>query len=269
MKTVRMIGMVVFAILFGTMITSCGDNSDDIIETSSSSRKISSIVYSETGNEETENNYFVYSSDGRLKQIEQRTENSTYIPFSYVWNEDMIKLKYQNGDCATVYLDNSNRIDSINNGYKFLYNEEGYLEQVWNSREPDINFIWKDGNLSTVGENNNYRRITYNENMAFNNMNVYMIGRVILNISSYINRSNAASAALFYLLVAHPDLLGNNSKNAVYSILYKQGDDYTYKYVYEYDKTAYPSVLKRSTSYYNSFYSENIDDYSTWSITWD
>ena len=232
MKTFRIIGMVLMAIVMGVSFVSC--NPDDKQE--EPTKKLVKIRHI---NNET---ILKYDDQGHLNEysyIYDLGEIGTYIyTYSFVWNENSIDITFdRNGleqEKSTLLLENGLASEIVGNAITFdstfKYNSSGRLIEhqnylgtrllEWN----DDKLITSHSNRSALGNNT----FTYENNYTTKGYNP---------IIPYLEKSE-------YLFVAHPELAGLatqklfNTRTNTFTL-----NDTTYtfsdKFLYEFDADGY------------------------------
>lgn len=230
MKTLRLIGMAIFAVVMCVNFTACSD--DDVPSNENPTTKGKRLVETTCGDEQE---VFRYNSDGWL---------SEYILFDFT-SEWKLSYSYseQNGKTLVhivssgsegdwekdIVADMSNsRLKDID-GEECVYDSEGHLIQCGQYK-----FTWENGNMIKA-ENRHGAVFAY----AYypNEESKKTIGN-----DPVLNRLDEE----YGILLAHSELLGKSCKNMLKAIYrYNNNEvDYNnpaYVYTYEFDKDGYVS----------------------------
>ena len=234
MKTFRIIGMVLMAIVMGVNFTSCKPNNNEEEPT----KKLVKFSY------DIVETTFKYDDQGRLiESVEVQKEDSSLFTtaYTYVWGDNTIEFTHSiNGNVCgnhTLILENGllTKLDSV---YPFFdstytYNASGRVvkcEGFFSSRS----FKWNDDRLiekKIVSKSNtNIQTYAYETNATTKGYNPLISRSVIAND----------------LFTAHPELTGTKSQqlfssNHNYTIFYSDNEeyDYTLNYKYEFDEDGY------------------------------
>ena len=234
MKTFRIIGMVLMAIVMGVNFTSCKPNNNEEEPT----KKLVKFSY------DIVETTFKYDDQGRLiESVEVRTGDTFTKSYTYVWGDNKIDINGKiNGnvhDKCTLFLENglasqlkgfSPSIDST-----YTYNSSGRLvkcEGIWGTESIEWNddkliATHSDDNIST--DNDSY---SYDKNYTTKGYNPLISSGILVNS----------------LFTVHPELAGMTTQklfNSIgnNSIIHDDNDNtqyiYTTIYRYEFDEDGY------------------------------
>ena len=233
MKTLRFIGMALFAILMCVNFAACssGDedptNENDLpIENDSKQKLIASLTISgKTFN-------FTYNTKNQLISVSE-VGNNNKIDFE--WSDTQIKAtptnKYETE--PVIYTLKNGVIASVG-GNKLTYDKDNHLISANND-----NWTWSNGNISKFVHKNDNETQTYTYTYYTDKENKHPIADV-------------SSARLYYvgaleydelLFIAHPSLLGKINKNLIKT---RTEDSYVDEYIYELDDNGYPVKIKEN-----------------------
>jgi hypothetical protein len=258
MKTFKLIGMALIAILLGVSVSACSsDNDEDNNGTTSivsNGKKISSITYS-SAYYGTTSYYFKYEQ-GYLSEVSCSTSDWEY-PIRYTWNDNEIIATDNSGDKYIISL-SSNRIKSLEDIenkriYYLTYDSNGYLSSTTYDKD-SYTFYWNNGDMTKStwlyydhGNNTYTFNLSYNNDVDFTGLN-YLLPSDCFDNPFYSALDNDYA---LNLVAAHPNLLGNSSK-AAYSHVVSNVSSSDVTYDYSYDSTSYPTKIIEQADWANS-----------------
>lgn len=239
MKTLRLIGMALFAVLMCANFVSCSSNDDDPTNENESTQKLISSLITPEG----DTFMFTYNEKKQLISVVESGENNK---IEFEWSDTQIKAtptnKYENS--SVVYQLNNGVITSVQDN-KVTYDKDKHLVSVNNNNT----WTWSNENISKfVHEYDHRKPDTYTYSYYTDKENKHPI-------------IDVRSARLYYvgaleydelLFMAHPSLLGKSNKNLIKS---RTEGNSAKEYTYELDSNGYPLNIK-----------ENGE--TTYTITW-
>ena len=264
MKTFRMIGMALFAVLMCVNFASCSSSDDDPTEEPEeggvvvSGKKIAKIVGTSEESPYSETYTFSYDDKGRLIEAAEIEEEEGYDKdtetYTFTWGDDAIKVIEKGSgytDSYTLTLRNG-LIQNNENGDVFTYNSSNRLIKCTsNYKDETFSAIWDGDKLVSISEYNDEATLTYGTSCK---KGYFPFFATML--------TNDGDAALF---MAHPEIAGMRSNQLPTSVTWtEQGyggtGSSTSNLTYEFDKEGYISKLKSKDS-----------DGSTWTyiLTWE
>ena len=254
MKTFRLIGAALLAVLMCANFASCSKDDDANIDTGGEDvvvgeKKLVKMV----SNEETYT--FSYDNEGRLSSAIETDDDGDKYSYKFVWGDDAVVVKYEyetafgynNGKTYTeTYTlkdglvqnwmsDNHSGIYSYNSSNRLIKAEFTYLLGY------TVNAVWDKDKLVSVDTNDTYEAIlTYGETCKKGYFPL---------ISDVIGLGDV-------LFMVHPEIAGmrTNQLPNTYS-----PDDEEISMTYEYDKEGYISKIKLK---------DNDGNTDTYTLTW-
>lgn len=252
MKTFKLIGMALLAVVMCVNFASCSSDDDEEGKSDNpftgGGKKLSSVVVKTDYSYSDNVINFTYNSDGYLIRAKDKWKTYTYS-----WSENTITIVSSEQETAMITLNNS-KIKSYEDDDEiilFFYDSNNYLSST-NCNGKEYDFTWDAGNLIEVDET----KQTFDKSMKSTS--------VMAIIEDYDNPYEDAIGGwgMQLLLAAHPNLFGTFSKNALSTLkVYDAGLVGGY-YSYKYDKEEYPNTITET----------NIDDntlHATYEITWE
>jgi hypothetical protein len=256
MKTLRLVGSALFAVLLSVNLTSCGSDDDDSNGGGNwngvaGGKKIVKIVgvSTESGNRDVET--FEYDSEGRLSKVVSIWENESYSMYfsdttttDFYWADGTIKVVENIGsykEISTLTLENGlvqNCKGRANNSYTFqetyTYNDKNQL--LWSECISGVTYSatakW-DGDklLSIYFDGGNVQTVT----LAYGSSCSKGYFPFVAEMIEF--RYDA-------LYVAHPEIVGMRTNQLPSSITQKsQYENETSKLTYEFDNEGYISKV--------------------------
>lgn len=257
MKTFRMIGMAMMAILMGMSFASCSKDDGDGV----GGKKLTKIV---VGGKFSETVEFKYDSNGRL--TEAKDGGGVY---QYIWGDDAIKVN-------TPYT-TGNHTYSLKNGLVHSWNKTLTYNQ---SNRPiklvpeqggyEVTFIWDGDKLVSASEVKNDYQYGYTDNATLTYEKTCQKGYSPLFVGNL--------GVDDYLFMAHPELLGartnqlpaNVSSSRVHNNVGGVNSSSSYTFDYELDNSGYISKIHRDGYYVNhSGEEERVNSSYTYTLTWE
>ena len=240
MKTLRLIGIALFAVLMCVNFASCSGSDDDPTnedkptnENISTQKLISSLTTSD-GNTFK----FTYNDKNQLTSVNEVGKNNK---IDFKWSDSQIVAtptnKYEN--TPVVYQLNNGIITSVE-GRIVTYDKDKHLTSTGNN-----NWTWSNENISKLVHKNDRETQTHTYTYYTDKENKHPI-------------VDASAARLYYvgqleydelLFIAHPFLLGKTNKNLIKT--HTEGSS-VMEYIYELDNNGYPVKIKENgeTAYF-------------------
>ena len=183
MKTLRFIGMVLFAVLMCVNFASCSSDDDPTEEKEEggvvvSGKKLVKIIYKSTDDSYSETYTFSYDNKGRLVAatiMEAEEDNSSTDTFDFIWGDDVVKVTEK----STYSYSNSTYTESyiliLKNGLVQYedYGNDGTGTYTYNSSNRFVKFsdggygtetaIWDGDNLVATSDGDDDSKLTYGE----------------------------------------------------------------------------------------------------------
>lgn len=257
MKTFRLIGMALLAVVMCLNFTSCSDDdeeperNDDGIVTN---QKRLVRIYSD--DKETFINEFIYDSKGRVSTMFDNN-NRTY---NYIWGDGIITENFKMGQYESINTYSLNRNNNLirsshwqdsNETTTYTYNSSNQLTEI-RDKYSTFTYTWEKDRIVKVVENfGNNDDTTYEYIYSGKSCKGYLPAYAIFIYTGIFDD----------IIYTHPELIGLR-----YTQLPDQRkcrnsyEEYTEKYTYTFDKDGY--LESCTTSYDNSHY-QTVDTY-TW-----
>ncbi len=243
MKTFRLIGMALVAVLMCLSFTSCDkDDNPENNENDTNQKKLVKLVITEEENGKTNGGMmyaFTYDSKGRVVSISmtEGINSSTQYTYteSYTWNGNTIVEKYK--DNTTTYTLNTDGM-VIKSAYSsgddvFTYNSLNHLNTIQDDDETRT-LSWDKDKLTEVvtqGYDGNYKNIYSYSGKTCNGYSIPLA--VMIYDMQYSS-----------LPLVHPELFGCRSTQLPDEILSKDyDDDDSGKITYTFDKDNYVETI--------------------------
>lgn len=229
-------------LLCAFFLTACSKNEDNDAPNEPKTKLVKSITFGENAEDTWDNISITYQYDGDnkiksflfyFKSKEDGEEDTQKWASEYSNNRIVL---HNTSDPSDVYsyeiLLTSLGYAKSFDGYDFLYNEEGFLQQLNRENKPWHKYYWEDGNITRITDgdsDDSFIRITYNSTK--NNTNIDLTGMPVIE-------TNDTSIFLLRAL----NLLGKNNKNLIQSATYydegQEEEKLTFNYTF--DKEGYP-----------------------------
>lgn len=269
MKTFRMIGMALFAILMCVNLASCSSSDDDPTEKPEeggvvvSGKKITKIVFkSEDGDSEI--NIFKYDNNGRLIEataLYEGDRDKYTETYQFTWGDNAIKVistfndsnsNYTGTDTYTITLKNG-LAQNNEDGNSFIYsNSNRIIKCTSNDKygEGEFSAIWDGDKLVSISEEDeDDATLTYGTSCK---KGYFPFVATML--------ANDADAALF---MAHPEIAGMRTNQLPTKITWT--DNHGSEIItltYEFDKEGYISKIVSEEI------SNGSTETETYTLTW-
>lgn len=229
MKTLRLFGMAMMAILMGASLSSCSKDENPKVD----EKKLARISY-------TDGDYtqFTYDDKGRVIVTEDisMSEGCTWKE-TMVWEDDAVKITtiekgyeaYPNN--YTLSLVNGlvkERFSSDSGLYTFDYNKSNRLIE-WGKEGSKISIIWDGDRMVSVKRESSNITITYGRSCE----------------KGYFPFFGDTVGTWFYIYNAHPELAGLRSTQIpeIITYTYDSGKSSVEIYSYEFDQDGYISKI--------------------------
>lgn len=264
MKTFRLIGAALLAVLMCANFASCSKDDDAATtdgggndeggnqQVTVSEKKLVKMV----SNEETYT--FSYDGEGRLSSAIDTYDDGDYgykYSYKFIWGDDAVVVKYEkeSGDYTNTYtytlkdgLVQSYVDDDNDKGTYFYNNSNRLIKAEFTSKDWTINAVWDKDKLVSVKTSDKYGSypssiLTYGETCKKGYFPL---------ISNIIELEEV-------LFMAHPEIAGMRTNQLPNTYLYE--DDEEFSLTYEYDKEGYISKIKLK---------DNDGNTDTYTLTW-
>lgn len=249
MKTIKFIGMALFAILMCVNFTSCSN--DDLITTKG--KKLTKIERNDWYGEYT---YLLNFDKKRrligVKEINNKKKTDSY--YSYTWNNNTI-IGCNNSYVCNIEKGLIKNINEINGEYNetFLYDDsKKIINYIWEAPEYNEStstpFIWENEKLTELYlwyNGNCQTNYTFSYDGIFCKKGCFHPFILVLTEDFWMND--------FFLNLVHPELLGIQTTQLPTKM---SRDDCDYVFEYEFDKDGYVSKIIK-------------DNFDTYTLTWE
>lgn len=204
MKTLRLIGMALFAFLMCVNFSACSDNNDEIPETNeegvvTSVKKLVEIVDASSPYAVS----FVHDNKNRLTNIIIKKDGNTHMSAEWIWGDDIIMRKFTNAVGGTY----SGGTYKLKNGLVIDYdddkNEYNSSNQLTSVNDGAKLFTWENELLTKMEGNWGDTKIYYSSKSCkgyFPLMAQIIFPSIGYNISYFDE--------YYGLYIAHPELTG-------------------------------------------------------------
>lgn len=265
MKTLRMFGMALVAIVLSVSLASCSKNNNPVkgedgvvVNEKKLTRIVSSDDYTFT---------FTYNNEGKL--IESSCGNSQgNSPLQYTWIDNLIVVNQQPDyifsiDRYTIILENGLVQKEYCSSFEFPYTYNSSKKLIEN-RAP-FNMTHDDIPVTYAWNGDKLMSISYTDYSAGNHLHEtykFQYGedsckKGYFPLWPYISVINS-----YELCMAHPEIMGMRTKQLPTGLTCLDEDGYVYSssYTYEYDKDGYISKI-----------TETIEggDFISYTLTWE
>lgn len=231
-------------LLCAFFLTACSKNEDNDSSGEPTTKLVKSIAFGENAEDKWDNISITYQYDGDnkiksflfyFKSREDGEEETQEWAIEYSTNKIVLHYTSDPSESqeflltALGYVKSSINID----GYDFLYNEDGFLQQINDGNEAWKKYKWEDGNITRITDgdsDDSFTRITYTSTKNNTNIDLSIAGMALMENDS----------SVFFLRIL--DLLGKNNKNLIQSATYyyegEEEEKLTFNYTF--DKEGYP-----------------------------
>ena len=256
MKTLRMIGMALFAVLMCVNFVSCSSSDDDPTEEKeevvTQGKKLVEMVWENGGYQSDVVYKFSYHNDGKLSQITHEFNNGISDikeNYYYNWIDNQIKISAEgfnyvcslsNGLITEIMeSDNKGNADSGGSTHSFTYNNSKELTNYKSEAHDDSEIryeysgIWNNGNMTEfkyIAGHGESQTITYSN---IKNKGWWYPSCDYIGMDYYME--NAA-----FLFLANPSLLGKPCANLPKRI---EGE-YNYDFIFDIGQDGYVEKCK-------------------------
>ena len=259
MKTFRLIGAALLAVLMCANFASCSKDDDANTDTGGEDvvvgeKKLVKMV----SNEETYT--FSYDNEGRLSSAIDTYDDGDYgykYSYKFIWGDDAVVVKYEHtGGYSSDYTETytytlkdglvQSYVDDDNDKGTYSYNNSNRLIKAeFTSKDWTINAVWDKDKLVSVKTSDKYGSypssiLTYGETCKKGYFPL---------ISNIIELEEV-------LFMAHPEIAGMRTNQLPNT--YSPGDE-EISMTYEYDKEGYISKIKLK---------DNDGNTDTYTLTW-
>lgn len=248
MKTLRKIGMALFAVLVSVNFTACSeeDDSTDGGGVVAGGKKLTKLVMTNSAYAETETYTFSYDSKGQLINaisIFEREGERYTSDYQLIWGDDAIKISERYGedvDYYTATLDKGliERMDvnsgDYNNYCIMTYNQAKRLVKGEEKDDYEVNAIWDGDKLMSISEDGYETTFVYQETQNKGYFPFYSMLMDIIECD--------------VLYMAHPELCGMRTTQlpASWTII-NRNETETMNATYEFNKDGYISKMNIKT----------------------
>lgn len=188
MKTIRLLGLALTAIIISVNLSACGDDDSDSPETpvDPQAKHITRVVQEEDDGDKIEYIYN-YDSQGRviamMEQETYKTRVSRSYLYTFTYNDNTITVNEEDKYIYTYSLLDG-RITSLRSEYKYStgtetrvtsysYDAQGHLKSM-NEDDENQTYTWSGGDLTEMdqtfqehdGERHHWYKIDYNSDTA-------------------------------------------------------------------------------------------------------
>ena len=256
MKTLRFIGMALFAILMSVNFASCSSGDDDPTEEKEeggvevSGKKLAKIVGKQESSTNTMTYAFSYDSEGRLTKATESYESGNekeVDTFQFIWGDDIIKvIEDENTSNSYNFTLKNGLIKSCDDGKTFTYNNSNKFIRG-ESKYDTTTAIWDGEKLKSIS--NEYDKwdvtFTYGESCK-------------KGYFPFIPTRIGFSCEILFM--AHPEIVGMQTTQlpATLKETSSHGSEEC-SITYEFDKEGYISKITMKD--------ENANQY-TYTLTW-
>ena len=266
MKTFRLIGMALLAVVMCANFTSCSDdeepakNDDGVI-----TNQKQLVELRMTDEDEVYITEYSYGSNGKLisathtEQYDGNTHTSTY---TVTWGANKI-IERRNGGAITYTLENG-LITHTSGSYggdldnaDFIYNANNQLVILQNDEEDYQSYTWQGEKLTKMA-------------WSFSDENIYELSYSGKTCKGYLPIMVWSVYDLCPLLEAHPELTGmrcNQLPDKIYSK--DEIDETTAQYTYTFDKDGYLESCTEVSTYKRLDNNETRTATTIYTFTWE
>lgn len=242
MKTIRKIGMALFAVLLSMNFTACSEDDgptdgDGVV---AGGKKLAKLVM--VTNDYTETYTFIYDSKGRLINtisIFEREGERYTSDYQLIWGDDAIKISERYGKNVDYYTATLNkglvqRMDVNSGDYDnyciMTYTQSKRLGKGVEKDGYEVNTIWDGDKLMSISEDGYETSFTYQETQNKGYFPFYSMLMDIIECD--------------VLYMAHPELCGMRTTQLPASwTITNRNETGTNNATYEFDKDGYISKM--------------------------
>ena len=251
MKTFRLIGMALLAVVMCVNLASCSD--DDEEPTKNDDGVITNqkrlVEFTETDEHDTYTWSFSYDSKGRLISIVQKDYDSSSYITNITWGENTIRESEDDESITYSLTDGLARTGSETNGtnYSFAYNSSKQLTAYQRSSSrydysDTRTLTWDNGKVTKITDEDGISEITYG-NQTCKGYFPFMVTMVEDD---------------FKVMLAHPELVGMRTNQLPEQIFNKYTDKSEYYDEYYKETCKYEYTDEETTKF---DYTLNKDGY--------
>ena len=252
MKTLRMIGMALMAVLMGANFTSC-DKDEDLTEDGIivSGKRLAKMVETSEGSDAKEITSFDYDDRGRLigvTETEEYNNNTNVYTYQYIWGDDVIKVIAEGrnwGYNSTFNLKNGlvqseDYVGSWSEStYTYSYNSSKKLTK-YRGNDWSLSYIWDGDKVVSMSEDDTNVSVTYKESCK---KGYFPLLPMMMQMEEP-------------LFMAHPEIAGMRTAQLPAT---EDIENLSITFAYEFDNNGY---LSKMIVKYNS-------STSTYTLTWE
>ena len=272
-KTVRKVGMGLFAILMCVNFTSCspddgGDSPDSPTNQPGNEKKLTKVISYDVEDSREELNEileFIYDTNGNVVEILEKDADGDIYSCKYVWDsnksvtyqwdddsEEFVKYMLTDGR-ITMLHSHQYSVGSMSDYYMyFIYDQNGYVKEVSDDeveKKPYRTYTWNNGKLSFYEDYNELVTLRYGDKTCK--------GFFPVVCEEY------ACDLDDYLFIAQPELLGIKTTYLPSKII---DGNCTISFEYELDAEGYVGscAVNEYYSYDHDYNGDGRDDYHSY-----
>ncbi|MCD7940711.1 MAG: DUF4595 domain-containing protein [Bacteroides intestinalis] len=225
MRTFRLIGMALIAVLISVNFAACSSDDDEIKDDDGVITNQKKLVEMKEAYEDGTNTMtFSYDSKGKLISIVEKDYDSSQSDIiNITWGENTVK-ESSDGESITYSLNDGlvrTGLESDGRNYSFAYNSSKQLTIYQYSDEYDSNtrtLTWENGKVTKIAYNKDISEIAYSSQTCKGYFPL-----MVLMVEDDFN-----------VMLAHPELVGMRNTLLPSQTIYKEGnwedkEEYTYK----------------------------------------
>lgn len=231
MRTFRLIGMALIAVLISVNFAACSSDDDEIKDDDgviTNQKKL--VEMKEAYKDGTNTMTFSYDSKGKLISIVEKDYDSSQSDIvNITWGENTVK-ESEDGNSITYSINDGlvrTGLESDGINYSFAYNSSKQLTTYQYSDDRYSNtrtLTWENGKVTKIAYNKDISEIAYSNQTC----------------KGYFPIMALMVEDDFKLMIAHPELLGMRSTLLPSQTTYKEGNlEEKEEYTYKLDKDGY------------------------------
>jgi YD repeat-containing protein len=174
MKTLRLIGSVIMAIMISMNFIACSDDDDD---KNPNDKRLIRVEDSEGYTE-----VYKYDGMGRVSEYQLIEEGVVDDVYTYVYTDNKIAVNNTHGDDNITYTLKNGRIVSADRGngsqYSFKYDNDNQLIEIKDNEGYVRSFTWNDNNIVKLVRTTEFGG-TYTDDMPSTNIPYRFLGTEI------------------------------------------------------------------------------------------
>ncbi len=218
MKTLRMFGMAMFAIVMGVSLASCTKDDNPDGGDFSNEKKLVKMVMNDEQGKALEVFTFRYDSNGRLAESSVSIDyGASTVSANYIWGDDAIQINNLRFDNVCTLSLSNGLVQSSSDGDSYTYNQSNKITK-WGK----ATVLWDGDMAMSIYDGSDNYTFTYGESCkkGYYPMLPYFMGYM--------------SPTEMMLFMAHPEIAGMKTKQ----LPTKMGG---LTFAYEFDKDGYIS----------------------------